>query len=101
MSGQIFISYRREDSRWSTQSLYGRLCARFDREQILMDIDAISPGDDFVRAIEKMVSECDVLIAVIGMNWLSSTDEKDARRLDNAEDFVRRKSQRHSNVIFG
>jgi hypothetical protein len=68
MSGQIFISYRREESRWSARSLYDRLCARFDRKQIFMDIDAIALGDDFVQAIEKTVGECDVLIAVIGVH---------------------------------
>ena len=90
MSGQIFISYRREDGRWSARSLYDRLSARFDRKQIFMDIDAIALGDDFVKAIEKTVGECDVLIAVIGTHWLNCKDEEDSRRLDNPEDFVRR-----------
>jgi formylglycine-generating enzyme required for sulfatase activity len=88
MSGQIFISYRREESRWSAGRLYDRLCARFDRKQVFMDIDAIALGDDFVKAIEKTVGECDVLIAVIGAHWLTSKDEQ-SRRLDNPEDFVR------------
>jgi TIR domain len=90
MSGQIFISYRREESRWSARSLYDRLSGRFDRKQIFMDIDAIALGDDFVKAIEKTVGECDVLIAVIGAHWVTSTDEQNGRRLDNPEDFVRR-----------
>ena len=90
MSGQIFISYRREESRWSARSLYDRLSVHFDRKQIFMDIDAIALGDDFVKAIEKTVGECDALIAVIGAHWLTSTDEQNGRRLDNPEDFVRR-----------
>jgi len=90
MSGQIFISYLREESRWSAGRLYDRLCARFDRKQIFMDIDAIAPGDDFIKTIEKTVGECDVLIAVIGAHWLTSKGEQDSRRIDNPEDFVRR-----------
>ena len=90
MSGQIFISYRREESRWSARSLHDRLSARFDRNQIFMDIDAIAPGDDFINVIEKTVGECDVLIAVIGSHWLTCVDEQGGRRLDNPEDFVRR-----------
>ena len=89
MSGQIFISYRREESRWSARSLHDRLCAHFDRKQIFMDIDAIALGEDFVKAIEIMVAKCDVLIAVIGANWLTSKDDQGVRRLDNPEDFVR------------
>jgi tetratricopeptide (TPR) repeat protein len=89
MNGKIFINYRREESRWSARILYDRLSARFDRKQIFMDIDGIAPGDDFVEVIEQRVGECDVLIAVIGTHWLTSTNEREERRLDNPEDFVR------------
>ena len=89
MSGQIFISYRREESRWSARSLHDRLCRDFDPKQIFMDIDAIPLGEDFVEAIETTVGKCDVLIAVIGKNWLISNDDQGNRRLDNPEDFVR------------
>jgi len=89
MSGQIFISYRREESRWSAGRLYDRLVARFDRKQIFMDIDGVPIGDDFVKVIEQRVGECEVLIALIGTRWLDSTDEQNGRRLDNPEDFVR------------
>src|SRR6516225_3972439 len=89
MSGQIFISYRREESRWSARSLHDRLCRDFDPNQIFIDIDAIALGEDFVKAIETTVAKCDVLIAVIGINWLNSKDDHGDRRLDNPEDFVR------------
>jgi tetratricopeptide (TPR) repeat protein len=89
MSGQIFISYRREESRWSARSLHDRLAVSFDPKQIFMDIDAIALGEDFVKAIETTVAKCDVLVAVIGANWLTSKDDQGDRRLDNPEDFVR------------
>jgi hypothetical protein len=89
MSGQIFISYRREESRWSAGRLFDRLTARFDRRQIFMDIDGIGLGEDFVETIEKRVCDCDVLIAIIGAHWLTSVDQQGGRRLDNPEDFVR------------
>src|SRR5271157_1479492 len=89
MSGQIFISYRRQESRWSARSLRDRLCREFDPKQIFMDIDAIGLGEDFVEAIETTVAKCDVLIAVIGKNWVTSKDDHGNRRLDNPEDFVR------------
>jgi hypothetical protein len=89
MSGQIFISYRREESRWSARSLHDRLCRNFNPEQIFMDIDAIALGEDFVKAIEITVAKCDVLIAVIGERWLTSADERGCRRLDYPNDFVR------------
>jgi hypothetical protein len=54
-----------------------------------MDIDGIALGEDFVKAIARTVLECDVLISVIGANWLASKDDQGNRRLDNPEDFVR------------
>jgi hypothetical protein len=88
MSGQIFISYRRDDSAASAGRLYDRLSARFAKNQIFIDVD-LDPGIDFVEAIETSVGSCDVLIAVIGKRWLLSSDEEGKRRLDNPDDFVR------------
>jgi hypothetical protein len=89
MHGQIFISYRRDDSSHPAGRLYDRLCTHFASDQIFMDVDTLPPGVDFVEAIERSVSSCDVLIALIGKNWLTSSDEEGQRRIDNAEDFVR------------
>jgi hypothetical protein len=91
MSGEIFISYRREESGWVAGRLLDRLQRDFDTEKIFMDIDAkaIPLGANFKQVIERKVAECDVLIAVIGKNWLSTKDVNGGRRLDNPEDFVR------------
>jgi hypothetical protein len=74
MSGPIFISYRREETRWSAGRMYDRLTKHFNHKQLFMDIDGIALGADFVKVIEKKVGECDVLIAVIGQRWLTSED---------------------------
>jgi formylglycine-generating enzyme required for sulfatase activity len=89
MSGQIFISYRRDDSAASAGRLYDRLSGRFPSNRIFIDVDNIAPGVDFVKAIEKSVGSCDVLISVVGKHWLTATDEDGKRRLDNTDDFVR------------
>ncbi|HEY0795340.1 MAG TPA: toll/interleukin-1 receptor domain-containing protein, partial [Acidisarcina sp.] len=87
MSG-VFISYRREDSGGYAGRLFDILSARFGKENTFMDVDAISGGDNFVTVIEQKVGLCDVLLAVIGERWLTVTDEKGTRRLDNPGDFV-------------
>jgi hypothetical protein len=89
MIGQIFISYRREDSEWSAGRLGDRLKAHFGQDRIFVDVGTIEPGMDFVEAIERSVGSCDVLIAVIGKRWLISSDEEGRHRLDNPEDSVR------------
>jgi hypothetical protein len=87
---RIFISYRREDSGASAGRLHDRLREHFGRDNVFMDIDTIEPGLDFTEVIERTVASCDVLIALIGRQWLTSTDAAGQRRLDDPEDFVRR-----------
>jgi hypothetical protein len=89
MSGKVFVNYRRNDSSASAGRLYDRLAARFPKNQIFIDVDNLDPGIDFVEAIEQSVGSCDVLIAVIGRYWLSSSEAEGSRRLDNPDDFVR------------
>jgi TIR domain len=86
---RVFISYRREDASAYAGRLFDRLSAQYGRERIFMDVDSLEPGADFGEAIEQTVASCDVLIAVIGRQWLDAKDADGARRLDNPEDFVR------------
>jgi hypothetical protein len=90
MSGQIFISYRREDSWGVAGRLSDRLGAQFGRSQIFMDLDSIELGGNFMEVIETTVAKCDVLLAVIGNNWLTTKDEYGDRRLANPADWVRK-----------
>src|SRR5271165_999741 len=89
MSGQIFISYRRDDNPAWARSLYDRLTQHFGENQVFRDVDGIPLGKDFLKEIERRVGECDVLIAVIGERWLTSTDQQGGKRLENPKDFVR------------
>jgi hypothetical protein len=54
-----------------------------------MDIDTMEPGVDFVEYIDRALASAGVLIALIGPDWLTITDQRDRRRLDDPEDFVR------------
>src|SRR6185295_2551202 len=89
-SARIFISYRREDSAGHSGRLFDRITSYFgDRAKVFMDIDSINPGEDFIEVVKNAVAECDVLIAVIGKEWLTAVNEQGQRRLENHEDFVR------------
>ena len=89
MNGQIFISYRRDESQAWAGRISDRLDSQLGSNHVFLDVDSIDLGVDFIDAIEKSVGSCDALIAVIGRNWLISADKEGKRRLDNPEDFVR------------
>ena len=63
---KVFISYRRKDNQYAANLIYDRLIERFSKESVYFDIDAMPAGVDFRRHIQQAVSECDVLLAVIG-----------------------------------
>jgi uncharacterized RDD family membrane protein YckC len=87
--GRIFISYRREETAFPAGWLYDRLAERFTDGQVFKDVDSIELGDDFVEVISSAVGSCDVLLALIGHQWLTITDEHGQRRLEDPNDFVR------------
>lgn len=84
----IFVSYRRADTAGHAGRLYDTLVEHFGADHIFMDVDTIEPGDDFVTVIEAAVASCQVLIAVIGSQWLTHSTSG-TRTLDNSTDFVR------------
>lgn len=54
-----------------------------------MDVTDIDPGKDFRLEIERAIGTCDVLLAVIGKEWLQCRTPTGERRLDDSEDLVR------------
>ncbi len=88
-TGRIFISYRRQDSAYPAGWLYDRLAERFGSDQIFKDVDSIELGDDFVETITNAVGSCDILLALIGQEWLDIASSDGSRRLDDPDDFVR------------
>lgn len=87
MSG-IFISYRRSDSAGHTGRLFDRLRATFGERRVFIDVCDIDAGSDFARTIERRIGACDVLLAIIGREWLDSRNAGGGRRLEEAGDFV-------------
>ncbi len=87
--GKIFISYRREDSPADSGRIYDRLWPKYGRENVFKDVDNIPLGADFRRILSDEVAKCDVMLVVIGRQWVNIADEHGQRRLDNPNDFVR------------
>jgi hypothetical protein len=87
--GGIFVSYRRQETRHLAGRLADRLADRFGEGQVFIDVDTIEPGVDFTEEILRAVSACKVLLAIIGRDWLTATDERSGRRLDDPDDIVR------------
>ncbi|MEO8416977.1 MAG: toll/interleukin-1 receptor domain-containing protein [Ginsengibacter sp.] len=89
MSTNIFISYRKDDSKWNTQLLYERLSQYFSQRVIFKDYNTIKPGEDYRQVIGNALKKCQVLLVIIGKNWANSKYENDQQRLRDPEDLLR------------
>lgn len=86
--GKIFISYRREDTQSVVGRLYDRLADIFGEESVLKDVDSIPFGADFREYSTRLVKESDVVLVLIGPQWLRRRDDG-TRRIDDEADLVR------------
>ncbi len=84
-----FLSYRRDDAGPYARSLQLQLSQRVPDALVFMDLDSIEPCLDFAEVIEEALNSSAVLVALIGRQWATVTDEDGARRLDNPDDYVR------------
>jgi hypothetical protein len=86
---RLFISYRREDAGYVAAVLNDRLQQKFGPDSVFFDIDHVPLGADFREHIAKAVGHCDVLLVVIGDDWLDVCNATGGRRLDDPADYHR------------
>ena len=86
----IFLSYRRSDSRETTGRIYDSLIESFGDDAVFRDIDSIPITNmRFSDFLEGALAETQVVLVIIGPTWTSVTNEQGVRRLHAANDSVR------------
>jgi hypothetical protein len=86
---EIFISYRRDDAGDITGRIHDRLRKHFGVEAVFMDVHKIPLGVDFRIFLDEKLSQCKVLLAVMGRKWLTAKDDQGRPRLEDPGDLVR------------
>jgi hypothetical protein len=85
---KIFISYRRRETAGHAGRLYDGLSEHFGAERVFMDV-TMEPGVDFAETIREAIGDCGALVALIGEEWLTISDEVGNRRIDDPADIHR------------
>ncbi len=85
----VFISYRRTDSSGYASWLAHELRRHFPAIAIFQDI-AIEAGANWIAAIDSALTSSVAQLVVIGPHWLAVESDKGGRRLDDAQDPIRR-----------
>ena len=92
---KIFVSYRRIDTAGITARICKLLRKRFGGDSLFLDVAPVFrdvrtvPLGDFRQAIRDYLDQCDVLLAVIGRQWMEATDFRGVHRLSDPADYVR------------
>jgi hypothetical protein len=85
---KVFLSYRREETAGHSGRLYDVMSSRFGDSNVFMDVD-IPPGVDFVNRITEAVSDCHVLLVIMGPQWATISNGAALPRIFDPGDFVR------------
>jgi hypothetical protein len=83
---KIFLSYRRADHPDFVERIRDWFAWKYGRDSVFMDFDTIPPFTRFADFIREKVRECDVLVAIIGPQWLDLLQQ---RMTDAEDDYVR------------
>jgi YVTN family beta-propeller protein len=86
---RVFVSYRRDDVPDASARLADSLVERLGPECVFFDRDSIDGGAYFTEVIRDYIERCDVLLAVIGDDWLQASRAGGGRRIQDPEDYVR------------
>ena len=54
---RIFISYRRQDSKYQARSIYAAFAREVGHGNVFMDVDSISPGANFRKILKDWVDQ--------------------------------------------
>jgi hypothetical protein len=87
--GKVFISYRREETSGEARALYNDLVANLGKSLVFMDVDNIALGRDFRQVLQESLASCELMLVLIGREWVSVKNKSGRRRLEDPGDFIR------------
>ena len=87
---RIFINFRNGDGEWAAELLRVKLAHRFGAGSVFKSNYSIGLGADFPIALETAARTCDVLLALVGPEWLTIKGEDGRPRIFADGDWVRR-----------
>jgi uncharacterized protein YjbI with pentapeptide repeats len=86
-SRSVFISYRRASSSGIAGRVYDKLSNALASHSVFMDVVSLPPGVNFFEHIRDHILKSEVVIVVIGQNWIGPSNDGPRIRADG--DFVR------------
>ncbi|NJM84779.1 MAG: TIR domain-containing protein [Leptolyngbyaceae cyanobacterium RM2_2_21] len=89
MNVPIFISYRRADAAAEAGRLHSTILRDLGEDSVFMDTSAIELGALWSKELETALDAAQIVIVIIGPEWLRISDKFGFRRIDQEGDWVR------------
>src|SRR5688572_11419490 len=87
-SATVFICYRTDDTAGYAGWLRQSLASELGEQRVLMDAN-LQAGDNFAVELHEMIHDADVLLVLIGREWLDAVNSEGEVRLSLENDVVR------------
>ena len=68
--------------------MFNTLVARLGESSVFMDVDSVALGRDFRQVLQESLASCDLVLVIIGRDWLDAKSGSGQRRIEDPEDFV-------------
>ncbi len=88
--GGVFINYRAVDNPLGAAGIHDGLSTRFGRDNVFRDCVSLEAGQEYPTDIRAALAGSDVLVSIIGPQWLTLRDPAGTRLIDRDHDWVRR-----------
>ena len=72
----VFVSYRRSDVPEVAKEVADACIARLGANKVFFDSSVLRPGDRWTSELTSASEECDVMLVIIGPNWLGEPPKK-------------------------
>lgn len=73
---ELFVSYRRSDSAGEAGRLVDSLAREMGRGIAFRDVVGLLPGERFDQALEQAISRAEVVLVLIGQEWLAELQRR-------------------------
>ncbi|HEX2870875.1 MAG TPA: toll/interleukin-1 receptor domain-containing protein [Polyangiaceae bacterium] len=84
----MFFNYRRDDAGFAGDRIYDALTREFGEGAIVRDINHIGAGQNIEREVVALIRGAEVMLAVIGPEWMRMFGERRRKAVDGVRDWV-------------
>ena len=89
MPSPVFISYRRDDAAAEAIALSTAVRGQLGDDAVFMDTKSLAGGDRWPDVLGQAVRDAEIVLVVMGPDWVRIADQWGMRRIDQPDDWVR------------